>query len=95
MRRVVVIGALGTTQTLARGSSYYLPAMLGDPIAVGPGQSRVMIFAAFSGSLLIAAFLGPPWAGRSIAVADVAFLPCQISCWRLALRCWPAHKKAW
>jgi hypothetical protein len=37
VRRVVV--ALGTTQTLAWGSSsYYLPAMLADPIAVGLGQ---------------------------------------------------------
>jgi MFS family permease len=65
VRRAVVVGALGTTQTLAWGSSYYLPAMLADPIAVGLGQPRVTIFAAFSGSLLIAAFLGPA-VGRAI-----------------------------
>jgi hypothetical protein len=33
MRRSVVVGALGTAQTLAWGSSYYLPAILADPIA--------------------------------------------------------------
>jgi MFS family permease len=63
--RRFVVAALGTAQTLAWGSSYYLPAILADPIAVGAGVSRSFVFAAFSGALLIAAFGGPA-VGRRI-----------------------------
>jgi predicted MFS family arabinose efflux permease len=65
VRRAVVVGALGTAQTLAWGSSYYLPAILADPIADGLGLSRTVVFGVFSGSLLVSAFLGPP-VGRAI-----------------------------
>ena len=65
MRRAVVVGALGTTQTLAWGSSYYLPAILAEPIAEGLGLSRAMVFGVFSGSLLLSALLGPA-VGRAI-----------------------------
>ena len=57
--RGVVVAALGTAQTLAWASSYYLPATLADPIAAGVGVPRSWIFGAFSGALLIAAFAGP------------------------------------
>jgi hypothetical protein len=57
--RAVVVTALGTAQTLAWASSYYLPAILADPIARGIGLSRNWVFAAFSLSLLISAILGP------------------------------------
>jgi len=57
--RTVVVAALGTAQTLAWASSYYLPAILADPIAAGIGIPRAWVFAAFSLSLLIAAFAGP------------------------------------
>lgn len=57
--RAVVVTALGTSQTLAWASSYYLPAILADPIAAGLAVPRSWVFAAFSGSLLIAAVLGP------------------------------------
>jgi hypothetical protein len=36
MKPWVVVAALGTAQTLAWGSSYYLPAILPDPIAAVP-----------------------------------------------------------
>ncbi len=65
MRRGIVVGALGTAQILAWGSSYYLPAILADPIADGLGLSRTAVFGVFSGSLLVSAFLGPP-VGRAI-----------------------------
>jgi MFS family permease len=65
MKRGVVVGALGTAQILAWGSSYYLPAILADPIADGLGLSRTVVFGVFSGSLLVSAFLGPP-VGRAI-----------------------------
>jgi predicted MFS family arabinose efflux permease len=60
VRRAVVVGALGAAQTLAWGSSYYLPAILADPVADGLDVSRTVVFGIFSGSLLVSAFLGPP-----------------------------------
>jgi predicted MFS family arabinose efflux permease len=58
-RRLPIILALGTTQTLAWASSYYLPAILADPIARDLGVSSNWIFAAFSASLVASAMLGP------------------------------------
>ena len=68
MKRSVVVGALGTAQTLAWGSSYYLPAILADPIAHGLGLSRTIVFGLFSGALLLSAVLGPS-VGRAILTA--------------------------
>src|SRR5260370_42423060 len=65
MKRSVVVGALGTAQTLAWGSSYYLPAILAVPIAHGLGLSRTIVFGLFSGALLLSAVLGPS-VGRAI-----------------------------
>jgi hypothetical protein len=58
-RQLPIILALGTTQTLAWASSYYLPAILADPIGRDLGVSSNWIFAAFSASLVISALLGP------------------------------------
>jgi predicted MFS family arabinose efflux permease len=60
-----VVAALGTAQTLAWGSSYYLPAILADPIASDLGISSNWFFAAFSASLVISGLLGPR-VGRQI-----------------------------
>src|SRR6266849_2924045 len=60
-----VVLALGTAQTLAWGSSYYLPAILADPIARDLGMSSNWFFAAFSASLVISGLLGPR-VGRQI-----------------------------
>lgn len=57
--RHIVVAALGMAQILAWASSYYLPAILADPIAASLGLSRSVIFAAFSMALLIAALAGP------------------------------------
>jgi MFS family permease len=57
--RRVVVTALGISQTLAWASSYYLPAILADPIGASLHVPRALIFAAFSMALLIAAFAGP------------------------------------
>jgi MFS family permease len=65
IRRSVVVAAIGTTQTLAWGSSYYLPAILADDMAAASGVSRGWVFAAFSASLLLTAVLGPA-VGRTI-----------------------------
>ena len=56
MKRSIVVAALGTAQTLAWGSSYYLPAILADPIAQGVGLSRTTVFGLFSGALLFTNF---------------------------------------
>jgi predicted MFS family arabinose efflux permease len=58
-RRLPVILALGTTQTLAWASSMYLPAILADPIARDLGVSSNWVFGAFSVALVLAALLGP------------------------------------
>jgi MFS family permease len=64
-RRLPIVLALGTTQTLAWASSYYLPAILADPIGRDLGMSANWIFAAFSAALVISALLGPR-VGRQI-----------------------------
>jgi len=60
-----VIAQLGTAQTLAWASSFYLPAMLAEPMARGLGLGTTAVFAAFSAAMLLAAVVGP-WAGRTI-----------------------------
>ncbi len=61
----ILIAALGTTQTLAWAASYYLPAILADPIARDLGISSNWVFAAFSAALVISGLLGPR-VGRQI-----------------------------
>lgn len=64
-RRWPVIAALGTSQTLAWASSYYLIAILADPMARDVATSSSSIFAAFSMALLLSALVGPH-VGRTI-----------------------------
>lgn len=56
---VGVVTRLGTAQTLAWASSYYLPAMLATPMARDLGVAPPTVFAAFSGALVVSALLGP------------------------------------
>ncbi len=60
-----VVGALGTAQTLAWASSYYLPAMLAAPMARDLGILTAAVYAAFSGAMTVSALTGPG-AGRLI-----------------------------
>jgi MFS family permease len=57
--RLSIIVPLGVTQTLAWASSYYLPAILADPVARDLGISETWFFAAFSASLVLSGLLGP------------------------------------
>jgi MFS family permease len=57
--KTVVVVALGSTQTLAWASSYYLPAILGAPIARSLGLPPSIFFGIFSIALLLSAALGP------------------------------------
>ncbi len=59
------VARLGTAQTLAWASSYYLPAMLAAPMARDLDVATPTVFAAFSVALIVSALLGP-FAGRAI-----------------------------
>jgi len=63
-RRVVIV-ALGVTQILAWGSSYYLLAVLGTPIAADTGWSLSIVVGGLSLGLL-AGGLASPIIGRTI-----------------------------
>lgn len=54
-----LIVALGTAQTVAWASSYYLPAILAAPIARDLGLAPTYVFGALSGALVISGLLGP------------------------------------
>jgi MFS family permease len=58
-RSALTVTVIGTTQTLAWASSYYLPAVLAEPIAAGLGVPKALFFGCFSASLLLQAALGP------------------------------------
>lgn len=62
-----VILGLGTAQTFAWGSTYYLPAILANPMAAELGIGTPTVFIAFSLGLLLSAFFGPG-SGRLIDV---------------------------
>lgn len=57
--RLFTIVVLGSTQTLAWASSYYLPAVLADDIARDTGVSTTWLFGSFSVALILSAVLGP------------------------------------
>src|SRR5437763_14503492 len=57
--RVGVVAVLGATQTIAWASSYYMPAILGAPIAAALHLPTSVFFGLFSGALLLSAAIGP------------------------------------
>jgi MFS family permease len=61
----LIVPALGVTQILAWGSSYYLPAVLAKPISVDTGWPLTWIVAGLSVGLLIAGLISPT-VGRQI-----------------------------
>ncbi len=61
----MVITALGITQILAWGSSYYLPAVLAKPIAADTGWSLGWVVGGLSAGLLAAGLVAPR-VGRTI-----------------------------
>lgn len=63
--RGAVVAALGTAQTLAWASSYYLAALLAAPMARDLGVREPTVFLAFSVALVVSALVGP-WSGRTI-----------------------------
>jgi len=76
-----VVATLGTTQTIAWASSYYLPAVLADSMARELAVPSSLVFAAFSAALLVSGALGPMagrlidrHGGRGVLVASNAIL---------------------
>ena len=57
--RAIVVTAIGSTQTIAWASSYYMPAILGAPIAKALHLSSDLFFGFFSAALLLSAVIGP------------------------------------
>jgi hypothetical protein len=66
--RILVVAALGATQTIAWASSYYMPAILGAPIAVALHLPSSAFFGLFSAALLLSAVIGPS-VGRLIGTS--------------------------
>lgn len=76
LTRAGTVAALGTAQTLAWASTYYLPAMVAAPMARDLGVPVPTVFAAFSVALIVSALLGPRagaaidrWGGRPVLMA--------------------------
>lgn len=65
-QRAGTVASLGTAQTLAWASTYYLPAILAAPMARDLGTTVSTVFAGFSGALIVSALIGP----RSGAAID-------------------------
>src|SRR5215471_4827999 len=53
--RATIVVALGAAQTIAWASSYYMPAILGGPIANSLDLSTSVFFGLFSAALLLSA----------------------------------------
>jgi MFS family permease len=76
-RRLFTVLVLGSTQTLAWASSYYLPAVLADEMSRDLGLSTNWIFGIFSASLVLTAVMGPKvgrtidaWGGNGVLAAS-------------------------
>ena len=54
-----VILTLGTTETIAWASSYYLPAVLAKSIATDLGLSTTYVFGALTAALIVSGLIGP------------------------------------
>lgn len=75
--RTGTVAALGSAQTLARASTYYLPAIVAAPLARDLGLPVPAVFAAFPLALVGSAVLGPH-AGRPLTLGvrnPLSYLP--------------------
>jgi predicted MFS family arabinose efflux permease len=77
MHRAAVVTAIGTGQLLAWGCSFYLPAVLAEPLARDVGVDVPTVFLAFSLAMGGSALVGPAsgraidrWGGRPVLIAS-------------------------
>ncbi len=97
----VVISALGITQILAWGSSFYLPAVLAQPIAADTGWSLSWVVGGLSVGLLAAGLIAPrvrrtidARGGRPVLVASSVLLGAGLATLALAYSL-PVYLIAW
>jgi predicted MFS family arabinose efflux permease len=64
-RRTTIVVLIGLTQTLGFASTYYIPAVLAEPMAKDLGLSSIWVFTAFSAAMITSALIGPV-AGRHV-----------------------------
>ncbi|WP_339863072.1 MFS transporter [Thalassospira alkalitolerans] len=90
-KKLPIILALGTVQTLAFGSTLYLPAILAEPMANDLGFVPGLAFGAFSLALIVAALLGPVagaridrFGGRNVMTISSLVLACGLALLGLA-----------
>ena len=79
--RLAVTAAIGTGQILAWGSSYYLPAVLAEPVARATGWPEIWIIGALSLGLLLSGLVSPlvgqaieRYGGRPVLAASAILL---------------------
>jgi MFS family permease len=79
--RAAVVSALGITQILAWGSSYYLPAVLAAPIVAATGWSLGWVIGGLSMGLFISGAVAPAvgraierWGGRPVLIGSAVLL---------------------
>jgi uncharacterized membrane protein AbrB (regulator of aidB expression) len=72
MSRRAVIAALGVTQILAWGSTYYLPAVLAGPIVRETHWPLAWVVGGLSLGLLVAAACWLPAPSRSVPVKSAS-----------------------
>ncbi len=100
-RRLFTIIVLGSTQTLAWASSYYLPAVLADEMSRDLGLSTNWIFGIFSASLILTAVMGPKvgrtidaWGGNGVLAASNLLFAAGLSLLYIA-QSLPVFAAAW
>src|SRR5439155_827944 len=79
--RAAIVAALGITQILAWGSSYYLPAVLAAPIVATTGWSLGWVIGGLSLGLFISGAVSPAvgrtierWGGRPVLIGSAVLL---------------------
>jgi predicted MFS family arabinose efflux permease len=100
-RRLFTIIVLGSTQTLAWASSYYLPAVLADEMSRDLALSTNWIFGIFSASLVLTAVMGPKvgrtidaWGGNGVLAASNLLFAAGLSLLYIA-QSLPVFAAAW
>ena len=93
--KLATVLALGTAQTLAWASSYYVPAVLAVPMARDLGVTTPTVFAAFSAALLVSAALGPHagqaidrWGGRVVLIGTNLVFAAGLAALGMAMGPW-------
>ncbi len=91
MQRRALVLSLGSAQTLAWASSYYLPAMIAAPMAAELGVTVPAVFATLSMALVVSALVGPAagrlidrHGGRPVLMADSVLLALGLAMLALA-----------